>query len=227
MAAVNASDTTLECPVCHDDFEEPKILQCTHLVCKKCLLSWLDKKGHYAGCPLCREVILTSHQGQGDMNMADLVDALPTHLGISALVESQQVLSSPHVCHMCDNNAALAYCLQCDIKLCPACVRSHNRIPATKAHVIEDIKKLTVERLAETNRIQCKAHPDRLGELYCPAHQAVICILCIGTTHESCTGKKTISDVAEQKRAELKTRACLLRESEKALANEVCFYTYL
>jgi len=143
------------------------------------------------------------------------------HFAVMALVESQQVLTSPHECGLCDDVISTSYCLHCNVKLCAHCAKGHKKIPATKNHVIEDLNKVTVERLAETNRIMCKAHPDRLGELYCPAHKEVICILCLGTSHERCTGKKSIADAADEERAEFKDRACALRQSEATIAQQV------
>ncbi|KAL7372470.1 hypothetical protein ABVT39_017018 [Epinephelus coioides] len=46
----------LSCPVCHDIFTEPVVLQCGHSFCKTCVHK--DWKGElYRKCPLCQKVI--------------------------------------------------------------------------------------------------------------------------------------------------------------------------
>ena len=48
----------LECGICLEKFEEPKVLSCQHLYCKKCLerLVTRDDQGAYEiTCPECRQ----------------------------------------------------------------------------------------------------------------------------------------------------------------------------
>lgn len=205
----------LECPVCHENLEEPKILPCCHMACKRCLLSWLTKVGATGGCPLCRAPIITS---TGDINSE--LDALTTNLVAVSLLESQQILQSHHLCSSCDSDASL-FCMECSIKLCADCFKFHKRFPATKGHTAEELEKLNVQQLANKNRLTCKLHPDRTAELYCSTHQELICLLCASTRHEVCSGKKMIDDVVETKRQELKLRASVLRQNENRITNEI------
>ncbi|XP_076434710.1 E3 ubiquitin-protein ligase TRIM56-like isoform X2 [Babylonia areolata] len=214
-------DTDLECPVCHDDFQDPKILPCTHLVCRKCIVSWVSKEGSQGGCPLCRAAILSSTPAS-DAELAAVVDALPTDLAIASVVENQKVLNSPHVCAVCDGKvAASAYCLQCNIKLCKPCAKGHTKIPYLQSHVVEDLNTLTVQQLAGTCRTYCKNHPDRLAELFCSSHEVLICMLCFPTNHRDCPEVKAIADIAQQKRAELDQRVGKLLEEEAKMVSEI------
>uniref|UniRef100_A0A671S602 Uncharacterized protein n=1 Tax=Sinocyclocheilus anshuiensis TaxID=1608454 RepID=A0A671S602_9TELE len=53
MASLNVSVEELSCPVCHEVFNAPVILSCSHSFCKKCLqLFWRTKKTKE--CPVCR-----------------------------------------------------------------------------------------------------------------------------------------------------------------------------
>ena len=50
----------LECPVCLDQFKEPKVLPCLHIFCKMCLEGVLvkGKDGTWTiRCPECRKVV--------------------------------------------------------------------------------------------------------------------------------------------------------------------------
>ena len=47
-----------ECPVCFDEYKDPKLLPCNHTLCLKCLESLQSKKqegqrGWYLKCPIC------------------------------------------------------------------------------------------------------------------------------------------------------------------------------
>ncbi|XP_076434819.1 E3 ubiquitin/ISG15 ligase TRIM25-like [Babylonia areolata] len=219
--AAKLIDDDLECPVCHDDFQDPKILPCTHLVCRKCIISWLSKEGSQGGCPLCRVMILPSLPTDRS-KFHSLVDGLPTDLVVQASIESRKLLNSPHVCSPCDDKiAASAYCLQCNMKLCRDCAKYHKKIPSLQSHVVEGLDTLTAERLAGTCRMMCQNHPDRLVELYCSSHQELICMLCFPTNHRDCPEVKAVGDVAHQKRAELKKRAAKLLKEEAKMASQI------
>ncbi|KAK7087645.1 transcription intermediary factor 1-beta-like [Littorina saxatilis] len=220
-APASTSSSPLECPVCHETFDEPKMLPCTHLVCTKCILSWLAKAGATAGCPLCRAPVLSpSRQGHHDLEAE--VKRLPTDLVTVAVVDSQRVLAAPHVCDMCPNNVtADSYCFQCAVKLCKTCTNYHKKLPVSKGHTLEDLHKLTQSRLIASQRVTCKSHPDRPAELYCPAHREVICILCGTTGHGNCRNKKTIEDVATKRRAELKQETQSLRDMEAVINTQM------
>lgn len=212
-----------ECPVCHEDYTEPKLLPCAHLACRKCIISWLEKGAHGGGCPLCRAPILSpTHRGQCDL--ATQVDALPTDLASMALVESHKVLRSPNICAVCENNAeATSYCFQCNVKLCQTCVKHHRNIPATQNHTHEQLSSLSANQLAKNRPLACNTHPDRLAELYCSQHQQSICILCGTTSHGDCKGKKTIRNVAAETREELTQCVQRLKKKETEISTQVRF----
>ncbi|XP_076463851.1 uncharacterized protein LOC143296000 [Babylonia areolata] len=210
-----------ECPVCHDDYVDPKILPCGHLVCQQCVLSWLDKEGREAGCPLCRASIIPSSSAASPADFAAEVSALPTDLHTADLVHSHQVLGGRGVCGLCENNfAAVFYCIQCSFKLCRNCEKVHRKIPSTKHHSLEDLNNLDVESLARSRHVMCKAHPDRLAELYCPAHEQLICALCGSTGHGACAGRKTLAKMAADTRAELDQRVQKLRMKETQMVKQ-------
>ena len=215
-----AKNSEFECPVCHEDYTEPKILPCAHLVCRNCIIAWLGTGGGQGGCPMCRAPILPpTRPDEGGLDT--LVDALITDPGTVALVESHRVLRSPDICTVCQNNViATSYCFQCDDKLCKSCTQYHQKFSALKDHILEEFSKQSVEQLADSHLPTCKSHPDSSADLYCPAHQELICILCSISSHGSCLNKRTIGYVPEL-RTELKQRALRLREKETEISTEV------
>ena len=52
-----ALEKHLECAICLERYDEPKVLSCMHSYCKKCLekLVYEDKVGHHIPCPECRK----------------------------------------------------------------------------------------------------------------------------------------------------------------------------
>lgn len=50
---------TLECAVCLDTFDDPRMLRCQHSYCKKCLEKIVVREGNVlkVTCPECREEI--------------------------------------------------------------------------------------------------------------------------------------------------------------------------
>ncbi|XP_070182865.1 transcription intermediary factor 1-beta-like [Littorina saxatilis] len=210
MAGVTSGD--IECPVCHDDFTNPKLLPCNHLACRDCVLSWLQKEGGQGGCP--------TQQGQGQL--ATIVDSLTTDFATAALVESHKVLNGPQVCDVCQNNVtATSYCFDCSIKLCKPCTSYHQKIPMSKDHTLEQLNKLTAKRLAASRQATCNNHSNRPAELYCSAHQELMCMLCATTNHRTCPEVKAITDVAREKRTELTQQSQRLKEIAAGLAKQM------
>jgi len=206
--------------VCHEDYTEPKILPCTHLVCRNCVISWLGKGGNQGGCPLCRAPILPpAQQGQGDIST--LVDAFLTDLATSAVVESQKALSSRHVCICSDDVEATLFCLQCSINLCKSCAKAHVKIPLLQDHVTEELSSLTAERLASCRQSTCSSHAGRPAELYCTDHKQLICLLCSTSTHRKCSDVEGIGEMAKIKREELRKNVEKMKGMENALVAQV------
>ncbi|KAL8605686.1 hypothetical protein ACOMHN_066288 [Nucella lapillus] len=219
MASASAPASHLECPVCHEGFNEPKLLPCTHLVCRKCVVSWLEKGGDQNGCPLCRAPIVPdSAKAQGDF--ASQVDALPTDFATAAVIESAKMLNSGHMCS-CDVEASL-FCLQCAIKLCDVCVKTHAKIPTTRDHVTEKLSDLSAEQLALHHRVPCVNHQEKQAELYCSNHEQVICVLCFSSAHRKCGEVEGMGEeVAQRKREELRAKLKKLEQREAAITEKI------
>ncbi|XP_076472459.1 E3 ubiquitin-protein ligase TRIM45-like [Babylonia areolata] len=204
MAAA-AAVTHPVCPVCHDRLSVPKILPCSHLVCRDCLVTWLENTDNPGSCPLCRVAVLSpaSQNGQ-DSDLASQVDALPTDLATSVVLESESALRGGDVCGCCDDAEAASFCIQCGMKLCSPCVKLHGRFPSFQDHVMEKLNDLSAGRLASHRVVPCVNHSQKPAELYCASHEELICALCAFSAHRSCPEVGKVGDVAAVKREELK-----------------------
>ena len=108
-ASVLVEPNEEECSVCHEQFTEPKLLQCGHLLCRHCLLSWLKSQAE-AKCPLCRCAIVEPEE-RGSKSLEDIADGFPTDLAMAALVEADRLLNKGHNCCVCEDVAATCLCL--------------------------------------------------------------------------------------------------------------------
>ncbi|PVD36812.1 hypothetical protein C0Q70_03802 [Pomacea canaliculata] len=187
-----------ECPVCMNDFTTPKILPCGHLLCRECVISWMDSKSD-AGCPLCTCPIV-EHQGNLSQSSVGVVDALPTDSVMEAIVESAGMLIKDDICNACDDLTAEYICMECVEKMCPSCVKIHKKMVATRSHDVESVSTVTPERLAASRPALCADHGDKQAELFCPLHHLVFCALCFSEKHNECPNVRHLED--EMKSAE-------------------------
>nr|KAG5697118.1 hypothetical protein BaRGS_015253 [Batillaria attramentaria] len=205
----------LECPVCHEDFTQPKILPCAHLLCRDCLVSWVKSEAD-ALCPLCRCAILDSKE-RGSKSCEEVADGLPTDLAMAALVNSSRTLREDHTCQACVNAPAVSICLNCDDMLCQACVTIHGRLSMSRDHTVEQLKSLTAERLTASRPAPCTTHSNKTSELYCPTHGACICHLCAASKHRACPEVTELEEKVAEARKVLSDLAATLSAGESEL----------
>nr|KAG5686484.1 hypothetical protein BaRGS_018736 [Batillaria attramentaria] len=208
----------MECAVCHEEFTDPKILPCAHLICRDCLVTWL-KSDNADQCPLCRCAIVDPTE-RASKSCEDIADALPSDLAMAALVESARILSKDHVCHVCVNVAAEGLCIQCGDMLCTSCVKAHKKLTGTRHHTVESLTSLTPERLSASRPASCSAHADRTPELFCPTHGASVCLLCAMSDHQDCR-KEKLEKKVDEARAILNDLVTTLSKGEKALERAI------
>ncbi|XP_038058831.1 transcription intermediary factor 1-alpha-like [Patiria miniata] len=214
----------LQCPVCKDRFTEPKVLDCLHSFCQKCLREVKRSQRPQVPklvCPLCRlETIL-----KGD------ISDLPSDFKLSALVDEVNVYEkllegqrSDIKCQACDEeNQAVSRCMDCDHFLCNECQAAHRRVTLTKSHQIYTLAQLQSGEVTYKSKIReytpkCAKHSDQNLNIYCNTCEKMVCTTCAFLDHEkhSCVDlpkavDKCKQDVArmsvqaEQNKAKLKT----------------------
>ena len=131
-ASVPVEPNEEECSVCHEQFTEPKLLPCGHLLCRHCLLSWLKSQAE-AKCPLCRCAIVEPEE-RGSKSLEDIADGFPTDLAMAALVEADRLLNKGHNCCVCEDVAATCFCLNCADMFCQSCRKVHNKQSIEASH---------------------------------------------------------------------------------------------
>ncbi|PVD36808.1 hypothetical protein C0Q70_03798 [Pomacea canaliculata] len=181
-----------ECAVCTNDFNTPKLLPCGHLMCRQCVISWLDSKSN-AGCPLCTCPIV-EHQVNSSRISADVVDALPTDSVMEAIVENASILMKGGMCTVCDDLKAEYICMQCLEKMCPSCMKIHKKMVVSRSHDVESVSTVTPERLAASRPALCADHGDKQAEMFCVDHNLAICTPCFSNKHKACLDVKSLDE---------------------------------
>ncbi|XP_038054647.1 E3 ubiquitin-protein ligase TRIM71-like, partial [Patiria miniata] len=181
----------LECSICTNRFRQPKLLDCLHSFCLRCLHDLRqsqDPSGTKLTCPLCRRETMLKVSGVAD---------LPHNFAFSALVEEvtmQEKLlegqGSDIKCQNCDEeNQAISRCADCDHFLCQECQKAHGRMTVMKSHKIYTLAELRSGEIVYKSKLRdevpkCGKHPDQNLNVYCNTCEQVICLMCTVLDHE-------------------------------------------
>ena len=126
---LSAFENFLNCPICFDPFDQPKVLQCGHTFCLRCLEQLSRSQDKYVSCPECRERTKKPTEGvsklRNDFRITQIKDLLletSVNHAETKPVEEPQENDECAKCHMLP---ALVGCLQCQTKLCGMCHKGH------------------------------------------------------------------------------------------------------
>ena len=176
----------ITCGICHEHYQEPKILPCCHYYCKECILQLVrrSKANHPFPCPDCREPTLLPGNNP---------DGLTTAFFINRMKELHSRMEKAHgkleaICEICSGGKATAFCRQCTHFICEECVKSHKRMKTLFAgHVIstlEDLKQGGAKELSvkEIPPPKCEVHEEP-KKIFCFDCKHLICRDCIVFDH--------------------------------------------
>ena len=214
----------ITCPVCHDHFQEPKILPCCHYYCKKCIHALARAAGGSKPfpCPECRRDTLLP---QNDL------DQLPTAFFVNRMKELYTKMAKTSgrieaVCEMCSGGPAAAFCHQCTYFICLECVKSHQKMKVFAKHNVTTLDELK-EGGAKQMHILTKHSPppycslhDKKMKLYCFDCNCLICRDCIIFDH---AGHKSdfIKKTAPQTKETLTTLITPLKNTNTKLCQAI------
>ena len=176
----------ITCAVCHDVFEEPKILSCCHYYCKKCIQGLLD----YAGranrpfeCPECRLPTLVPQNDPNQLTTAFFVNRLKELHG--KMEKAHGKVEAP--CEQCRGGVSVAFCRQCAEFICADCVKSHQKMKVFSGHkvvTLEELKKGGAKQIlvSKPPPPKCPIHDEPM-KAYCFDCSSLICRDCIAINH--------------------------------------------
>lgn len=176
----------ITCPICHNHFQEPKILPCCHYYCKKCIQSLALRAGENKpfACPECRSDTLLP---QNDPSK------LPTAFFVNRMKELHTKMGKAHgnveaLCEQCSGGKAAAFCRQCTEFICENCSKIHQSLKIFAGHKMATLEELrkgeSKEILVEKPRIPtCAVHDEKL-KIYCFSCNTNICRDCTMIDHK-------------------------------------------
>lgn len=182
---VEALEREITCAICHDYYQEPKVLPCSHYYCKACIRKISSLAGSEPfSCPECRA---PSTLPQGSL------DKLPTAFFVNRIKEVHSQLEKAHgkvqaTCEACGNNVAQEFCRQCAKFFCDVCTRSHQQLkrlfPNHKIVSLDELKEGIVDDLPSPDLpVQlCEEHDEPL-KMFCFDCRALICHGCALKAH--------------------------------------------
>lgn len=168
----------LECGICMNHLNKPRILQCQHSFCKDCIdniLTFNADGSAEAKCPFRCETLTaippeqTSAQLPSNYQLLGIIDM---YKGSSKNEKVDFKKSSCYSCCSCDESTVSLYCSECDNFYCSKCEHAH----VSHASLI----KLSFHEGYEQYMPTCKQH-DALGSLICC--KEIICVYCRYRSH--------------------------------------------
>ena len=215
--ATQKLEDQLTCPVCLDQFTDPRTLPCLHSFCAKCLQKLpleTDKggDGHFLTCPTCRTKAELPQQGMTGFHKA---------FHLKSIEEVHHLMKKVHVsggeekvCDKCKKEDSTGYCSECEQFLCNSCDDVHRKWGPTLSHKLMSLSEIF--KVIQTFSVKpdllasCSSHKKPL-ELYCVTCEEPICNHCSVKNHKG-HNHDLITDVYEESKGEIQSSLEQLEE---------------
>ncbi|XP_071796141.1 uncharacterized protein [Asterias amurensis] len=182
----------IECPICLTRFKDPKILDCQHSFCLKCLQELADKqdpKTDFIICPVCREKTSIPDKGPSALLNCFLLSSLIDDV-INPDSSEEDINHPVSNCEGCDEgHAAVSQCVDCDANYCKTCLENHAKFKNQKHHKIVNAVAASNERPRDKDKTgsapKCRKHTDQELCFYCDTCELLVCLKCVVFDHRS------------------------------------------
>ena len=203
----------IECPVCLNELQDPRLLTCRHTLCYTCLKKYTVKNQYVKElpCPVCREVTNLYKGG---------VDNLPKFFFMNELKEvvmekdemKEETPQKPRgvVCSTEDcGEVAVKFCTKGCEFLCQQCLDEHNIPKRNKSHQLIRVRegKEFIKRNAPPYP-PCHRHSHQLMNMYCIQCKQPMCNTCSISVHDG------------HKRCELEKQGAVCKIQLKQTSND-------
>ena len=214
----------VNCSICLDTYNEPKIISCFHTFFCECLEKHArtsQKEGKFR-CPMCQAAI--------DLPEGNRFDRLPNsffHKSLLSLLAIRQSGDASSItCSQCrKTNPQMYYCFDCGRFMCLDCFNAHQLLSATfEGHKVTPVKDFRVEDYEAVLKRQpfCSQefHEREVTRFFCLECQVCICQICIVTDHQN--HKVVLLDKAAlEEKDNIMCGAKLIRNKESELCEVV------
>ncbi|XP_061193947.1 E3 ubiquitin-protein ligase TRIM56-like [Saccostrea echinata] len=212
----------LQCPICMDEYKDPRILPCHHTVCLNCLLDYVrhsSSSGRLFRCPQCRSDICVPRGGVKDFPPNFYVNCIQDELG-----------SRPYfgICDICERDWLISQyrCVDCDLDICRFCIHEHRLF---KHDAGRDVTIMRIETGNITSYMAsekgCENHSGEALQMFCSTCEVAVCVTCVCETHKKHETMPLIKKLMASQKAlqfdldDLKTEVKLTQDSLVELRN--------
>ncbi|XP_063396374.1 uncharacterized protein LOC134680979 [Mytilus trossulus] len=206
-STVDLSDITeefLTCPICTEEFADPRMLPCLHSFCHHCISDYIVentrevKSAKSFACPVCQANADAINPTNSVQTWAD---DLPVNNFIFGLIDAIQLRTGDRQCDPCKkmdkSNMATIWCHQCGEAMCDSCTGLHNSMKYSTGHITSDIDEVKQTPVKTTQlRLQCPKHEAKFLDYYCSDHGEVLCTSCVTSNHRDCKSVQFVSEAA-------------------------------
>lgn len=172
----------LQCPICMDEFQDPRILPCHHSVCLNCLLDYVrhsSSSGRLFRCPQCRSDVCVPRGGVRDFPPNFYINCIQDEIG-----------ARPYfgVCDVCHRDWLVSQyrCINCDLDICKFCIHEHRLF----SHAIEEeanIMKIETGNIGAllSSQRTCTSHKGETLHMFCVTCNTLVCMACVCEDHKT------------------------------------------
>ena len=172
----------LECPLCNNTLNHPKLCNCGHAFCLDCLQDYVKECETPPHCPKCGKVLKIPSGG---------VEYLPSHHFYEDLAKEVHALQndnklSRYSCKFCTSEEKLpasVKCIACQVPMCERCATNHVHNGVTNVVPIHRKQDSLLCDILPKRDTVCEKHPTESILLYCVQCKECICFKCKEISH--------------------------------------------
>ena len=171
----------IECLVCLNELQYPRLLSCRHALCYSCVKDYAEKNKYdkELPCPVCGEVTALFEGGVDNLPKLFFVNELK-----EVVMEKDVVKDDEPVCSTGDcGQPAIKYCKDGCQLLCQQCYDEHQSMRITRKHQV--ITASEGEAFTKVPPyLPCHRHAHQVMDMYCLECDQPMCNTCSNSTHD-------------------------------------------
>ena len=176
-------NSLLECSICLEVYQDPRLLSCGHTFCIQYLQQYADKREDQSlplMCSLCGTSWLIPEKGLGDLPKnciaQDFISSLPS------IIQCGEVDDDDNSYH----GKIEYFCVNCWEPLCNNCYSLHRKLKLTRSHTIQKMSEVNHDDVSHHKKqmmFKCAAHKNQDITLFCTSCKALACSTCFAVLH--------------------------------------------